>query len=220
LTDGVARVGAGLEEDLHDADAGIGRGLDVLDVVDGRGKRALELQHDAARHLVGLQAGVLPDGGDHGRRISGKMSVGVRRAASGPDDQDQQSEDNERVRPLEGDPNQTQHVAVLPHSTEHRPLPGQQRCTISDHEGSRLSSRESPCFLRGSDFGLAWRFELAGMAAWCDGADTTDVPQGDGSLWRPPARKNQGSVLVNALGWSWNTEFVGLQIRNKAIGRR
>jgi hypothetical protein len=47
------------------ADAGIGRALDVLDVVDGGGERALEVQHDAARHLVGRQASVLPDDGDH-----------------------------------------------------------------------------------------------------------------------------------------------------------
>jgi hypothetical protein len=45
---------------------------------------ALERRGDAAGHLVRRQAGVLPDHADHGMRMSGKMSVGVRSAASGP----------------------------------------------------------------------------------------------------------------------------------------
>src|SRR5258708_32005779 len=53
---------------FYDADACIGRALDMLDVVDGGGKRALELQHDAARHLVGRQARVAPDDGYQDRK--------------------------------------------------------------------------------------------------------------------------------------------------------
>ena len=46
---GGADVDIGLEEDLDDAEAVIGIGFDVLDVVDGRRQRALERRGDAAR---------------------------------------------------------------------------------------------------------------------------------------------------------------------------
>ena len=82
---GGADVDARLEEDLDDADAGIGVGLDVLDVVDGRGQRALERRDDAARHLVRRQAGVAArPPRSPGCGCPGKMSTGVRSAASGP----------------------------------------------------------------------------------------------------------------------------------------
>ena len=76
---------SGLEEDLDDADAGIGLGLDVLDVVDGGGERALERRDDAARPSrpaagrCSCQTTPMT-----GMLMSGKMSVGVRSAASGP----------------------------------------------------------------------------------------------------------------------------------------
>ena len=61
-----ANVGRRLKEDLDDPEARIGDGLDVLDVVHGRGERALERRHDATGHLVGRQPGVLPHNADHG----------------------------------------------------------------------------------------------------------------------------------------------------------
>ena len=63
---GGADVDIGLEEDLDDADAVIGVGDDMLDVVDGRGQRALERRRDASGHLVRRQAGIVPDHADHG----------------------------------------------------------------------------------------------------------------------------------------------------------
>jgi hypothetical protein len=45
---------------------------------------ALEQRRDAAGHLVRRQAGVLPGHRDHRHPDLGKMSVGVRIAASGP----------------------------------------------------------------------------------------------------------------------------------------
>jgi len=49
---GRSDVDVGLEEDLDDAEAGIGIGNDMLDVVDRGRQRALELRRDAAGHLV------------------------------------------------------------------------------------------------------------------------------------------------------------------------
>jgi hypothetical protein len=107
---GDADVDVGLEEDLDDRDAGIGIGLDMLDVVDGGRQRALERQRDAARHLVGLQARVLPDRADH---RDANVREDVDRSAQRrqrPDDQDQQREHHERVRALQGDADDRNHA--------------------------------------------------------------------------------------------------------------
>ena len=45
-----------------------------------------------------------------GMRISGKMSVGVRIAASGPDDQQQQRQHHEGVWPLQRDADDSEHL--------------------------------------------------------------------------------------------------------------
>ena len=98
---GGADIDIGLEEDLDDAEAVIGVRDDVLDVVDRGGQRALERRGDAAGHLVGRQAGVLPDHADHGDADIRK-DIG-RRAQRGerPDDQDEQRQHNEGVRPAQ-----------------------------------------------------------------------------------------------------------------------
>jgi hypothetical protein len=94
-----ADVDIGLEEDLDDADAVIGVRNDVLDIVDRGGQRALERRGDAAGHLVRRQAGVLPDHADH-RNANFREDVG-RGAQRGQrtNDQDQQRQDHEGVRP-------------------------------------------------------------------------------------------------------------------------
>ena len=68
-------VRAGLEEDLDDRDAGERLALDVLDVVDGRGEAALVVGDDALLHLLGRQAGVVPDDRDD-RDVDVREDVG------------------------------------------------------------------------------------------------------------------------------------------------
>src|SRR5580658_3661928 len=58
-------VDARLEEVLHHRDPGEILRLGVLHVIDGGLRGALALQHQPRSHLVGRQAGVAPDGGDH-----------------------------------------------------------------------------------------------------------------------------------------------------------
>ena len=106
---GGADIDVRLEEDLDDADAVIGIGDDVLDVVDRGGQRPLERRGDAPRHLVRRQAGVIPDHPDHGDPDFRK-DIG-RRAQRGqrPDDQQQQREHDESIRPAQRDTDQCDH---------------------------------------------------------------------------------------------------------------
>ena len=109
---GGADVRAWLEKYLDDAEAGEGVGLDVLDVVDRRRQRALELRHHAARHLVRRQAGITPDRRDN-RDADFRKDVD-RRAQSRqrPDEQQEESENDERVRTPQGDPDDRSHSVV------------------------------------------------------------------------------------------------------------
>ena len=94
---GGADVDVGLEEDLDDAEAVVGIGLDMLDVVDGGRQRALERRRDAPGHLIGRQTGILPDHADDGNADVGE-DIG-RRSQRGEraDDQDQQRQHDERI---------------------------------------------------------------------------------------------------------------------------
>ena len=84
---GGADIDIGLEEDLDDAEAVIGIGDDVLDVVDRRRQRPLKRRDDAPGHLVRRQAGIIPDHADHGdpdvRKDIGRRAQRSQR----PDDQ-------------------------------------------------------------------------------------------------------------------------------------
>ncbi len=94
---GGADVDVGLEEDLDDAEAVVGIGLDVLDVVDGGRQRALERRDDAAGHLIRRQPGILPDDADHRNADVGK-DIGRRpQRRQRADDQDQQRQHDERI---------------------------------------------------------------------------------------------------------------------------
>ena len=94
---GGADVDVGLKEDLDDAEAVVGIGLDMLDVVDGGRQRALERRRDAPRHLIGRQAGILPDDADHRNADVGE-DVGRRpQRRQRADDQDQQRQHDERI---------------------------------------------------------------------------------------------------------------------------
>ena len=94
---GGADVDIGLEENLDDAKAVVGIGLDMFDVVDGRRQGALERRRNAARHLVGRQAGILPDHADDRDADVGK-DVGRRpQGGQRADDQDQQRQHDECI---------------------------------------------------------------------------------------------------------------------------
>jgi hypothetical protein len=106
---GGADVDVGLKEDLDDAEAVVGIGLDMFDVVDGGRQRALERRRDAPGHLVRRQPRVLPDDADDRNADVGK-DVG-RRSQSGEraDDQDQQRQHDERIGARQRDANQGDH---------------------------------------------------------------------------------------------------------------
>ena len=82
----------------------------MFDVIDGRGQRALERRHDAARHLVRRQAGVLPHHADH-RDADFREDVG-RRAQSRkwPHNQKQEREHDERIGSAQGNPDKRIHL--------------------------------------------------------------------------------------------------------------
>ena len=86
-----------LEKDLDHADARQRLRLDVLDVVDGGRQCALVGRDDAARHVVGRQAGVAPHRGNDGNADVGK-NVG-RRSESGesPEYEDEDRHHDEGV---------------------------------------------------------------------------------------------------------------------------
>ena len=111
----------GLEEQFNDADAGVGVGLDMLDVVDGRGESALELRHHAAGHLGRRQAGILPvrrndRDADFRKDVDGRARGGQR-----ADDEKQQRKHNESVRAPQGNADQGRHEAMAPQSAP-RPI--------------------------------------------------------------------------------------------------
>src|SRR3954451_20490119 len=103
-----------LEEDLDDADAVIGIGDDMLDIVDGRRQRPLKRQDDASGHLVRRQAGIIPDHPDDGNPDV-REDVGWRAQCSQrPDDQQQQGEHDKRIRPAQCNTDQRDHVSGIP----------------------------------------------------------------------------------------------------------
>ena len=88
----------GWKKILMTDDAGERLALDVLDVVDGRGERALVVRDDALLHLLGRQARVVPDDGDD-RDVD--VREDVRRHPEDRDRRHQQDDDghhDERVR--------------------------------------------------------------------------------------------------------------------------
>ncbi len=106
---GDANVRAWLEEDLNDAEPGVGRCFGMLDVVDGRGQHTLELGHHAAGHLVRRQAGVVPDRRDH-RDADFRENVD-RRAPSREraDNEKEQGKHDKRVRAPQRDADELSH---------------------------------------------------------------------------------------------------------------
>ena len=117
---GGADIDIGLEEDLDDADAGIGIGDDVLDVVDRRRQRPLERRDDAPGHLVRRQAGVVPDHADDGDADVGK-DVGRRaQRRQRSDDQEQDREHDESIWPAQRDTDQCDHKSGIPAARQMR----------------------------------------------------------------------------------------------------
>ncbi len=100
---GCGHVGSGLEEDLDDAAAVERLALDVLDVADRGGERALVVIDHSSRHVLRRQTVVGPDDRDH-RNPDVRENIrrrAQRRASAENENQDRQHD--ERVRPLQGD---------------------------------------------------------------------------------------------------------------------
>ena len=100
---GDADIGARLEEDLDDAAAVEGLALDVLDIVDGRGERALIVVDDAAGHVLRREAGIGPDDSDDGDADVGEDVGGRAPDGQAAEQQDQDRQDGEGVGPLQRD---------------------------------------------------------------------------------------------------------------------
>jgi hypothetical protein len=80
--------GAFPEEDFDDAHAGVGIGLDVLDVVDRGTQGPFVAVQDPLFDFLGIETGVLPDDRDH-RDIDGRKDVGGRPEQDERAEQDQ-----------------------------------------------------------------------------------------------------------------------------------
>ncbi len=59
-------LGARMEEDFDDAEAGKRLRFHVLDIVDGDGEAALGADGDGFGHFLGRDAAIAPDDADHG----------------------------------------------------------------------------------------------------------------------------------------------------------
>jgi hypothetical protein len=113
---GGADIDVRLKENLDDAEAVIGVRDDVFDIVDRCRQRPLKRRGDAPSHLIRRKARVLPDHADHGN-TNVRKNVG-RRAQRGewPDNQEEQREHDESIRPAERDANQCDHKTGIPRS--------------------------------------------------------------------------------------------------------
>ncbi len=109
LGGGGADVGAGLEEDLHDAHAGQRLAFDMLDIVDGEGEGALVVVDHPPGHVVGGQAVIGPHHRHHGDIDVGQDVGGRARGGQRTGQQDEQRHDDERQRPSKRDPNKLKH---------------------------------------------------------------------------------------------------------------
>ena len=109
LRDGAADIGARLEVDLQDADAGDRLRLDAGDAVDGGGVGALADEDDAAFHVLGGQAGIVPHH-HHDRDVDDGEDVDDHpRDRQRAQQDDQHRSDRGRVRPAQGEAHQTDH---------------------------------------------------------------------------------------------------------------
>ncbi len=85
----------------------------MFDVVDGCGQRALERRHDAARHLVGRQTGILPDHPDH-RNPDFRKDVGRRpQGRQRPHDQKKKCQHDESIRSAQCNSDQRIHIGLF-----------------------------------------------------------------------------------------------------------
>ncbi len=96
-------LGVGLEVDARHGDAAIGLRFDVLDVVDGGGHGALEDGDHALFHLVGREAGIVPDDADDGDIDVRKDIHRHRNDGGDAKNGDQQRHDDEGIGAPEGE---------------------------------------------------------------------------------------------------------------------
>ena len=105
LGDGHRYIHLRLEEQLHHRDAIERVRLDVVDIVDRRGERALRDGDDTIRHVFRGETLILPDDAHHrdidiGKDIDRRGQNGER-----TDDQEQQRKDGEGIWPSQGESN-------------------------------------------------------------------------------------------------------------------
>ncbi len=91
-----------MKENLDDAEAGIGIGFDMLDVIDRRRQHALIERGDAPRHVIGRQAIVLPGHGNHRNSDLGKDVHRRTQRRQRTHYEQQHSHDDKCIRPFEG----------------------------------------------------------------------------------------------------------------------
>ena len=113
LRGGGLDLGARLEEDLHHRHAGQRLALDVLDVVDGGGQSPLIVVDHPFLHLLGREARVVEDDGDH-RDVD--VGEDVRRHphdGEDPEDDDEHRHHYEGVRALERHADEPHHGSLF-----------------------------------------------------------------------------------------------------------
>jgi len=115
LRGGGADVGAGLEIDLDDANALQRLAFDMFDVVDRGGQHALIGADDAARHVLGRQAGILEGDRDHRDADIGEHVDRGARGGQDAHDRDQDRHDNEGQRAMQGNLDDTDHSRLPAH---------------------------------------------------------------------------------------------------------
>ena len=124
LRDRAADVGAGLEIHLQDADARDRLRFDPRDAVDGGGIGALADEHDAAFHVLGGQAGIVPHH-QHDGNVDDRKDVDDHPRDRQRAEQDDQHRGNRgRVGPAQGEAHQTDH-ARLPRTAATAPFPAE-----------------------------------------------------------------------------------------------
>ncbi len=114
LRHGHVNFDRGMEINLYDRNAVERLRLDVLDVVDGRGQRALRDGNDALLHLFRRKAGVVPDDADDGDVDVGENINGHFRNGHEADQENQQCSHQEGVRPIEREFNDPHGEIILP----------------------------------------------------------------------------------------------------------
>ena len=117
LRDGAADVGALREIDLEDAEPGDRQRFDALDAVHRRRIGALADEHDAALHVLGGQAGIVPGDVDHRDVDVGEDVDDHPLRGQEAHHQDEHSGDGHGVWPAQREAHESDHSKSIPNRT-------------------------------------------------------------------------------------------------------